>query len=57
MKIDQTNVTINIDDTNPFDGFESNKFDTEDVEEKLKQIQEEKRLIDVEKKKIEEAKQ
>ena len=56
MKIDQTNVTLNIDDTNPFGGSEPNVPNTENVEEKLKQTEEEKRLIEVEKKKIEEAK-
>ena len=57
MKINQTNVTLNIDDTNPFGGSKPNVSNTEDVEEKLKQIEEGKRLIEVEKKKIEEAKQ
>ena len=31
MKIDQTNVTINIDDTNPFGGLEPNELDTKDI--------------------------
>ena len=31
MKIDQTNVTLNIDDTNPFGGSKPNLPDTEDV--------------------------
>ena len=51
MNIDQTNVTLNIDDTNPFGGSEPNVPNTENVEEKLKQTEEEKRLIEVEKKK------
>lgn len=57
MKIEQTNVTLNIDDTNPFGGSEPNILDIKDVEEKLKQFEEETRLIEIEKKKIEEANQ
>ena len=33
MQIDQTNVTLNINDTNPFGGSEPNVPDTEDIEE------------------------
>ena len=36
MQIDQMNVTINIDDNNPFGGFECNELDTKDIEEKLR---------------------
>ena len=36
MKIDQTNVTLNIDDTNPFGGSKPNVPDTKDVEDKMK---------------------
>ena len=57
MKIDQRNVTLKIDDTNPFGSFEPNVPDTEDIEEKLKQIEEEKRLLEEEKKNIEDVKQ
>ena len=53
MQIDQTNVTINIDDTKPFGGSKPNVLDIEDIEDKLKQIEEEKRLKEVENKKIE----
>ena len=47
MQIDQTNVTINIDDTKPFGGSEPNVLDTKDIKDKLKQIKEEKRLLEV----------
>lgn len=57
MQIDQTNVTVKIDDTNPFGGSEPNELDTEDIEDELRHIKEEKRLIKEENKKIEEAKQ
>ena len=36
MQIDQTNVTINIDDTNPFGGFKPNEPNTKDIEDKLR---------------------
>ena len=49
MQIDQTNVTINIDDTNQFEGSKLNEPNTKDIEE-LRQIEDEK-------KKVEEAKQ
>ena len=46
MQIDQTNVTINIDDTNPFEGSKKNEPHTEDIEEQLRQIVEGKRLLE-----------
>ena len=45
MQIDQTNVTIKIDDTNPFRGSEPNEPNTKDIDDKLRQIEEEKRLL------------
>ena len=36
MQIDQTNVTINIHDTNAFGGFKPNELDTKDIEENLR---------------------
>ena len=57
MQIDQTNVTINIDDDNPFEGSKHNEPHTEDIEDTLRQIEEEKRLLEEEKRKVEEAKQ
>lgn len=56
MEIDQTNVTINIDDTNPFESLEQPKSHVENIEDQLKLIEEEKRLLEEEKRKIEEAK-
>ena len=54
MKIDQTNVTLNIDDTNPFGGSKPNAPNTEDAKDKLKHIEEDKRLIEIENKKSKE---
>ena len=56
MQIDQTNITINIDDTNPFDSFEQPKSQAKVIQDQFKLIEEEKRQLEVEKRKIEEAK-
>ena len=48
MKLDQTNVTTNIDD-NPFETSEPTKLHTKDVEDKMKLIEEEKRILEEEK--------
>lgn len=56
MKIDNTNVTINIDDTNAFERPQQPKSQGKDIQDQLKQIEEEKRLLEEEKRKIEEAK-
>ena len=56
MKIDQTNVTINIDETNLFESSKPPESHTEDIEDKLKLIEEEKRMLEEEKKKIEKEK-
>ena len=56
MQIDQTNVTINIDGTNPFKILEPPKSYKEDIEDKLKLIEEEKMKLEEERKKEEEEK-
>ena len=43
MQIDQTNITINIDDKNIFKGSEQNEPHSEIIEDKLRKNEEEKR--------------
>lgn len=56
MQIDQTNVTIKIHDTNPFEIFNQPESQDKVIQDQLKQIEKEKRQLKVEKRKIEEAK-
>ena len=57
MQIDETNIAIKMDDTNPFESLEQNEPHSKDIEDQLKKIEEDKNLLEEEKRKIEEAEQ